>query len=1114
MGLNTDGIDPRTIKIYGSGGEIIPFSNAIEHPFDPIENAIKVVGEEDGVFNDGDYILFYGEGPKGNIEETLINTNLNPYTDQTYYYVGVNFGFGKRIESFIEPTGAADMEVNTFHDYQFHELDEYSILLVGRRWFGDKFDIETSKTFNFSVPNLITSIPVKLKIVSVSTSGNNSQMQVKINSNEIGVIQYTGLNTINSGAAVNRYAYEESLEQNITVNSDEVSVELNYDKLGVPSAIAYLDYISIEATRELAFSGNQFKFKNNETIDQSGIAQYNILNTSAVSEIWDITDKSNITKYANENSASNISFKSSLGSLKTFVTVTPQDYYTPIQVQNSIVSNQNIKGTIFNDAQGSFKDIDYLIVTPSTLYNQAERLAQINRTKNNLNVKVLRLADIYKEFNTGNKDISAIRNAVRYIYDNASVPEKRIKYLCLFGDDSVDYKDRLASNTYNTPGWQAYSSFDLVSSFVTDDFYGMMDSNEGEMAGFDKLDIAVGRIIADSPERANQMVDKVERYYSTEALGAWRNSFVILSDDIDSNSDIDMEFVINEDADDVALNKPFINVTKIHSDAYLQETTAGGERYPKVETAIVNAIEQGALVVNYFGHGGENGFAAERIFQIPHIESLRNECKLNCFVTVTCDFSKYDNPLRISAGELLFWNKDGGAISMVTTTRAIYINVGDAFNRALAENMFSYNPDDDYEEGEYPSIAEALRITKNNGQSVSNDPQKYLVSYLGDPAIKLAIPKPEVRLTKINDVSITETTDVLQALGHAKLEGVVVDSNGVVLSNYNGKVTTTIYDKKVQRQTLANDGVSDSNGPIVLDFETLGEVIFRGQATVTNGIFQIEFVVPRDISIPVGYGKVSFYALEANNASDQTGATTSTVQIGGLNENAEEDNIGPVITLFMNDENFASGGVTNESPTLIVKLQDENGINTSSGIGHDISAIIDGDETNPFVLNDFYITELDDYTRGSLNYPFRDLESGLHTLTLKAWDVYNNSSTAEIQFVVYNENQDLVVDKVLNYPNPFVDYTEFWFTHNSSESLDISIQVFTISGKLVRTLNGQTLASSAPCTSIGFTSRDLIWDGRDDFGDKIGKGTYIYKLTVHSSTTNKTVEKIEKLVIL
>jgi len=346
-----------------------------------------------------------------------------------------------------------------------------------------------------------------------------------------------------------------------------------------------------------------------------------------------------------------------------------------------------------------------------------------------------------------------------------------------------------------------------------------------------------------------------------------------------------------------------------------------------------------------------------------------------------------------------------------------------------------------------------------------------------------------------------------------KLKGEITNEFGSLLTNYNGILSASIFDKDIERQTLGNDGTRENGQLIIMDFNTLGEIIFRGQATISNGIFEFEFVVPRDISIPVGNGKVGFYSKTDNQTEDNSGASFD-ISIGGLNQNAPEDNIGPTINLYLNDENFVSGNITNEEPTLIALLEDENGINTASGIGHDIVAIIDNDETNPYILNGYYETDVDVYTSGKVNYPFRDLEPGLHTLTLKAWDVYNNSSTAEIQFVVYDKDEKLKIENVLNYPNPFVNYTEFWFNHNSSEPLDVSIQVFTISGKLVRTINGNT--DNSDCCNQGSStlSRSIVWDGRDDFGDKIGKGVYVYKLTVQSKTLNKKVEKFEKLVIL
>jgi len=1093
LGINTNSVDPRRIKIYGHGGSMLPLENAVNFPLDITENAIQFIGEEDGVFNNDDHILFYGKGPQGFNAES--NTNNNIFTDKSYYFINIGSGNGKRIQTLTQPIGEPTTIIDTFHDYKFHEIDEFNLASLGRRWFGDRFDFENVKTFNFEFLNIITTESIFLKVYTAAVGEIQTSMELKVNGTSIKNFTFI---PIKDPIMVT----EDFFIGSLPISIGTISVELNYNNNGNPSSIGYLDYISVEATRALTHTGNQFLFKNNDVQLASGIGQYNISNASAISQVWDVTDKHNITTVINEDSNSTFSIKAQLGEQRIYLAVDNSDYFEPLKDSQSSVANQNLKGTIFLNNQGQFDDVDYIIIVREDMQTQAERLAQINRNQYNLNVKVVTLNTIYNEFSSGNQDISAIRNFVKYVYDNAR--DNKIKYLCLFGDGSFDYKDRISGNTNVVPSWYTLNSFSLTDSFVSDDFYGMMDDYEGSMHTSDRLDIAVGRILADTPQRAKELVDKVESYYQSESYGSWRNSFVVISDDVDVAWETILQETTNNIADAVTQEKPFINVTKIHSDAFVQEATAGGERYPAVNKAIFDAMEVGALVVNYFGHGGEDGIAQERIFDKINAQEVRNLCKFTCFVTITCEYTKFDNPLRTTAGEFMYRNKEGGAIGLITTTRQIFVSVGVAINLALDDYLFAFGSN------EYPSMAEALRLTKND-PAISGISQRRLVFFIGDPAMKLAFPKPNIRLTKINDVLITGNTDVLEALSHAKLEGEIVDSSDNVLTSYNGILTATIYDKSINRSTLANDGTRDNSGQlIILDYNTLGEIIFRGQATVTNGLFEFNFVVPRDIGIPVGNGKVSFYAKTENPLQDQAGASFD-IQIGGLNANAAEDNEGPTINLFMNDENFVSGGITNEGPTLLAKLQDENGINTASGIGHDISAILDGDETNPFKLNDYYLAEVDDFQRGTVTYPLRDLEPGLHTLTLKAWDVYNNSSTAEIQFIVFDEDEELVINNVLNYPNPFINYTEFWFNHNSSQVLDVSVQIFTVSGKLVKTINGQTSGGSKVSSSL---SKDLIWDGRDDFGDRIGKGVYVYKLTVRSNELNKQVEKIQKLVIL
>lgn len=1101
LGIDVNSVDPRTIRIFGNGGKMIPYENSDPQQFDVTENAIKVIGQEDGVFDNSDYVLFYAQGPRE--FHLKNNTNINAYTDKTYYFINVNTTIGKRIESFPQPTGNTDLVINTYQDYKFHEKDIHNIGTLGRRWFGERFSVDNRQTFTFDFPDLVVTEPINLKVEAAAVASNFTSMEIRVNGNSIRNLSFgsTSKTTIGSGA---------TYDSDLNVNKSNIQVELNYDNQGNPSAVGYLDYIAIEGTRQLNFNNKQFRFRNKDVSSASGVGEYNISKASKLEEVWDVTDLFNAKSIENQQAQDNFRFKVNLGEERTYVALSTTNYFEPKVSANTTLSNQDIKGTIFLDDNGAFKDLDYLIVAPNNMLDQAERLAEINEKQYGLHVKVVGLNEIYNEFSTGNQDIGAIRNLVKYIYDNASSPDKKIKYLCLFGDGSYDYKNRIPNNTNIVPSWHSYFSFSLTSSFISDDFFGMMDANEGGMTNADKLDIAIGRILADTPQRAKELVDKIEAYYSKEAVGSWRNNFIVVSDDVD----LDWEKVLQETTDEVgnevSQKKPFINSVKFHMDAFQQQSSAGGNTYPEATEQLLRAIDNGALVVNYFGHGGEEGLATERVLQKNDILEFNNIFKLNCFVTVTCEFTKFDNPFRQTAGEFTYWSKDSGAIGLITTTRQVFVDLGIRFNKALGQYLFSFSENDDFEDYEYPTIAEALRLTKNDPNIVSSA-QRRLVFFIGDPAMKLAFPKPNIRLTKINDVPISQTTDVLKALDRVKLSGEVVGVDGALLNNYKGVLSTTLYDKFINRQTLANDGVRDDNGLIRLDFQTLGEVVFRGKASITNGKFEFNFVMPKDISIPEGLGKISFYADNGVAFEDKTGANITDVKIGGINENANEDTTGPIIRLFMNDENFVSGGITNESPTLVAKLEDEHGINTSSGIGHDIVAIIDGDETNPFVLNSFYETEIDDFKKGTVSFPFRDLDPGLHTLTLKVWDVYNNSSVQELQFVVFDKDQKLVINNVLNYPNPFVNYTEFWFNHNSSEPLDVSIQIFTVTGKLVRTLNGQTTAGITTTSSL---SKDIVWDGRDDFGNKIGKGVYLYKLTVKSNLLNKKVEKIEKLVIL
>lgn len=1096
LGIDVNAIDPRRIKIYGNGGPSLPLINNQTVAYDPAEIAISITGEADGSFDSGDEILFYATA--ANTEYVQENDSyINPYTDDSFYYITVSTGNGKRILPFVQPVGTPAVTYDYFHARQHHEVDERNIGQIGRIWYGERFDFEPEQTFEFDFNNVLSTIPSRIKVVTGGISDLSSSFNIDVNGTGVGSITHNGL--ANANTVVARRG---QLINNLSISNNAVSVKLTFDNAGNPSAEGYLDYIELEVPQSLTGTGNQFRFRNIDSALQAGIGRFQFSNASEITQVWNVSDPYNVTSVLNNSGDANFSFVDDLGEVKEYIAVDTNDLFTPVNVSNRRVANQNLKGNIFLNSSGSFVDIDYLIITPSFLQTEAQRLANYHITTSNLNTKVVTLQEIYNEFSEGEQDIAAIRNFVKYVYDNASTPANRVKYLNMFGDTSFDYKDRISIRENIVPSFLSRESNSLTSSYVTDDFFTYMNPNEGDVSSNNLMDLAVGRMIVSDIQEARAMVNKSISYTAQPAFARWRNDVTLIGDDIDDvATDRNLQTNVNDLADQIELNRPDYNVRKIILDSYQQVSTAGGFRYPDVVEEVKNAFERGSLVINYFGHGNEDGLAQEFIVTQSLVENLRNPDNLPLFITVTCEFTRYDNPLRQSGGEVVYLNENGGAIALVATNRLIFISTGVTLNRTLDQYLFSYN------NIEAISMAEALRLAKVD-PALANNATRRVVAFVGDPALKLAIPDPRVVLTAVNGNPIATNTDVLRALDPVTLSGEVQDLQGNLIPNYNGEVSVTVFDKKIDRTTLGNDNARDNvtNQLILLDFQQLGEVLFRGQATVTNGVFDVNFVMPLDTQVPVGNGRISFYAKRDGVQEDKNGYNLA-VRIGGINTAAPADDLGPEIELFMNDTNFVNGGITDENPFILAFLSDDNGINTSSGIGHDITATLDGNDVDPFILNDYYEADVDNFARGQVYFPLRDLEPGLHTLKLKAWDTYNNSAEQEIQFVVA-ENDEIKLERVLNYPNPFTTYTEFWFNHNRPfEPLDVQVQVMTISGKVVWSKNQSV-------TTTGFTSREITWDGTDDFGQRLGKGVYVYKITVKSTLTNQQTSKIEKLVIL
>ncbi len=1091
LGVNVQGLNPNHINVYGNAIGMLPEANNVFRPDDLVKNAIQIVGDEDNSFDENDYIVFYGVGP----DEVKVNPGVgfqvikHLYDEYSYYYISINSADPPlRVNNALTTNAPANQIVQGLDQVVVHERDERNLIKSGKRWYGEEFDFNLEHTFSFSLSGLQTSEEIRLfTSIAYKNSGGTNSMKVYLNNS-------LAQNYAFSLVGGNNFANRSFNTTNHSLSGSSASVKMVLERTN-PAVAAWLDKIEINYRRNLNYSGGQLMLRDLRTIGIGNVASFTVSGASSAMNIWEVTNPHLAGKINGDLIGSNFTFKVDADSLRQFVAFSNSTLLTPISVGR--VNNQNLHALDF---------ADYLIVTHPTFLGEATRLANLHR-EDGMSVHVVTTSQIYNEFSSGKVDPVAIRFFAKMFYDRANGDVNNMpKYLCLFGDGTYDPKNRVTNNNNMIVTYQTDNSENVVSSLTSDDFFGLLDDSES-YNGSDMLDVGIGRIIATTTDHARTLVNKIEHYKKNgstffgssgvngtcgpddmNTFGDWRLWITHIADDEDGGQFVnDHESYVNT----YSPLFPELNYDKIYLDAFTQVTTSGGQRYPDVPKLINSRIERGTLLMNYVGHGGETGLALERAVVIPQILDWKNINKLTLFVSATCEFTRFDDPSRQSAGEYMYLSGQGGAVSLMTTTRPVYINVNSVVGAALYDYVFTRDA-----QGRPIAMGETLMQTKNNS---TTDQNRRSFMLLGDPALRLALPKLNVVVDSINGKSPDLVIDTLRSLSRVTIKAHVEDEDGNVMTGFNGFATPSVFDKPLENQTLGQDPTSP-----VITFNTQKNILYKGKSTVSNGRFEFTFIVPKDINYSFGNGKISLYA-NSNNV-DGAGAD-SRVIIGGVDPNGLDDNEGPQVSLFMNDEKFVNGGMTNESPVFIAKLFDDNGINAvGNGIGHDITAIIDGQTNAPIMLNDFYEAELDSYQKGVVRYPFEDLEPGRHTLTFKVWDVNNNSSESNLEFVVV-KNEEVSIEHVLNYPNPFTTYTEFFFEHNQVDvALKVQIQIFTISGKLVRTIN-------EPVTTCGFRSNGIPWDGKDDFADQLAKGVYVYRLSVTAPDGSKA-DKIEKLVLL
>ena len=758
------------------------------------------------------------------------------------------------------------------------------------------------------------------------------------------------------------------------------------------------------------------------------------------------------------------------------------DFLTP--GKSIEIENQNIHGLL---------DAEMLVVYPKEFEESALEFAKYRDKHSGIKTYAVELQKIFNEFSCGKWDPTAIRDFARML----KVKNDKFNYLLLFGDGSFDARGRMRKTDNLIPVYETKKSLDPINSFPSDDYFGLLSYGEGKNILSGKVDIAIGRFPVRNEEQAKIIVQKIKDYETDiNHYGDWINNITLSADDVDADWDTTHFFGAEKIKTNISKKYPIFNINKIYLDSYIQENNAGGQRYPDATRAINLSFYSGHLMFVYVGHGGPKGLAQERVLQTNDILNWDNKNKLPLLITATCSFTGFDDPKYNTAGEIAFLKKKGGVIGLFSTVRAVYSTSNDK----LMESTFNAFFKDD--KSKHLPIGEIIKISKNNtGSSVVNK-RKFLL--FGDPSLSMKFPKYKVITKSINNRLIDSTAiiDTLSALKKVVVKGYISDNSGKIMHDFNGKINVTLFDKPANRMTNKNDDQGSK-----FKFTIQKAVLFKGVAQVNNGEFEISFILPKDINYQYGRGKLSYYAID--DKLQQAAGYYTGFSIGGTSGSVVTDKEGPEIELYMNDTGFAYGGITNSSPILLGFLSDENGINiSSSSIGHELSGEMDKDIDEKFILNDFYKSDVNSYQKGSFRYPLSNLKPGKHIIKVIAYDIFNNKSEKLIEFVVLDKSKK-ELSHVLNYPNPFTTQTSFRFEHDLADSdLDIIINIFTLSGKVVKTIKHSTF-------SPGFEISDISWDGTDDYGSKLATGIYLYKIKVFSQEYNITKEsKFEKLVIL
>jgi hypothetical protein len=1076
IGINPDQIDPRKIKLFGGSVGMLPQLNSTARIADLQELAIFIAGETDGKFNSEDYVLFYGQDADDfsfDLKRNIFNYKNNLYSDKNFYFITVADTQGKRLAISESLTTQAPI-INQFDDLGYYETDKYNVLASGRDFFGEQFDSKTDITVRFDIAGIVDNAPIKLVSNVMAQAFDGASFKVFFNNKQVAEQAIDAIPNTSYGLkgreTIDTVSFNSTTVAAATQSNQDIKYQ--YIKTGTSRSIGYLDYFLFSFQRKLALYGSQTVFRSAASVmNSTSTFQINALPEDAF--VWDVSDNFNV-KIQNRNIAANTTFTTATTALKTFVVFKNDGLASPIN-----------EGTVANQNLHAMTDVDFIIITHPNFKTQALRLADHRTANDGLSTKVVTVQEVYNEYAGGKQDITALRDFIKDVYYRSN---KRLSNVLLFGRCSYDYKDIAgATNTNYVPTFESVNSLSPLETYSSDDYFTFLEPSEGEWTEYPALDhtmdIGIGRLSVTTLQEAQDVVDKLVVYNDESTHGAWQQNIVFVADDGDYN-------IHQGQADQLATTidskQSAFNAKKIYLDAFTQITKPNGQTSPDTKAAIIKAISEGTVILNYTGHGSENVWMQEQVLDGDEIKDWKNGPRYPLFVTATCEFGRHDNPFLISSGEKILLQKKGGGIGLVTTSRPVYSSSNFTINQAFYDALFVK------ENGKYKTLGVIFKDTKNNSISgVSNRN----FSLLGDPSMRLAFAENQI---VINSIKTKNNSDTLKALSTVVIKG-VIKSGSQSLTNFNGTVEATLLDKQQTQNTLGDENP-------VFAYTTRDNALFRGKASVTQGAFQLEFIVPKNIESAIGNSKLSLFATSSTGLVASGG--TLTIKLG-LSETGSADTTAPFIKLFMGDTSYVSGGLVGPNTTLVAKLQDVSGINISNRIASkNLQAVID--DTVAYIVNDYYLADKDTYASGTVSFPIAGLTKGKHTIKFTASDTYNNTSTSAIDFIV-TDGTGIQVDQFYTYPNPFNPDREtatFQFVHSRpGEDLEASIKIFDMTGQLQQS---DTFSIAASQYRVLLTE----WNGTGANGNKLASGIYLARLSVRSLLDGSKNEQSTRLIIL